>query len=265
MPSRKSDSRKSDARRSDVSAARFMLADDDTTMTTETPTPETPAPAPAPPALAAARASTDPAGSTPVPQQQPSDKKDKEKEKEKERDTIIIEDLTLPKSIITRLAKGMLPPNTQIQANAILALTKSATVFISHLANAANENTVASNKKTIVPADVFKALDETEFGFMREKLEAEFAIPQETQAKPAPTGRRSRPVHDEHRLHDCWGGGDGERSMSVSDAETVPEEEGEEEDEDEDEEGREEEEEDEEDEEGGGGDELEDREGGGGG
>jgi len=44
--------------------------------------------------------------------------------------------LTLPKSIITRLAKGVLPSNTQIQANAILALTKSATVFISHLANA---------------------------------------------------------------------------------------------------------------------------------
>lgn len=34
------------------------------------------------------------------------------------------------------MAKGVLPPNTQIQANAILALTKSATVFISHLANA---------------------------------------------------------------------------------------------------------------------------------
>lgn len=39
----------------------------------------------------------------------------------------------------------------------------------------ANDFTVASNKKTIMPADVFKALDETEFGFMRERLEAEFA------------------------------------------------------------------------------------------
>ena len=45
-------------------------------------------------------------------------------------------DLQLPKSIITRLAKGVLPPNTQIQANAILAMSKSATVFINHLANA---------------------------------------------------------------------------------------------------------------------------------
>lgn len=47
-----------------------------------------------------------------------------------------VQDLNLPRSIITRLAKGVLPPNTQIQANAILAMTKGATVFISHLANA---------------------------------------------------------------------------------------------------------------------------------
>jgi histone H3/H4 len=47
-----------------------------------------------------------------------------------------MQDLNLPKSIITRLAKGVLPPNTQIQANAILAMTKAATVFINHLANA---------------------------------------------------------------------------------------------------------------------------------
>lgn len=44
-------------------------------------------------------------------------------------------DLNLPKSIVTRLAKGVLPPNTQIQATAILALTKSATVFVNYLAS----------------------------------------------------------------------------------------------------------------------------------
>lgn len=49
---------------------------------------------------------------------------------------LCLQELQLPKSIITRLAKGVLPPNTQIQANAILAMTKSATVFINHLANA---------------------------------------------------------------------------------------------------------------------------------
>lgn len=41
--------------------------------------------------------------------------------------------------------------------------------------HSANEFTVSSGKKTIMPADVFKALDDIEYGFMRDKLEAEFA------------------------------------------------------------------------------------------
>ncbi|KAF1739291.1 DNA polymerase epsilon subunit D [Beauveria bassiana] len=92
-----------------------------------------------------------------------------------ENDKITIEDLTLPKSIITRLAKGVLPANTQIQANAIMAMSKSTTVFISYLAAHANEITLNANKKTIMPADVFKALEEIEFDFLKEPLEAEFA------------------------------------------------------------------------------------------
>jgi hypothetical protein len=39
----------------------------------------------------------------------------------------------------------------------------------------ANEHTFNANKKTISPADVFKALDDIEFGFLKEPLEAEFA------------------------------------------------------------------------------------------
>ncbi|KAK3902214.1 histone-fold-containing protein [Staphylotrichum tortipilum] len=193
--------RKSDVRRSDVSVARFVLADEDSTMATDSPATE-PTPTPAPAAPAPAEPSAPGSISSPQQQQQPSEKKDKEKDKERdrererekererERDALSIEDLALPKSIITRLAKGVLPPNTQIQANAILALTKSATVFISHLANAANESTVASNKKTIMPADVFKALDDIEYGFMRERLEAEFAKFNQVQTSKRSTYRK---------------------------------------------------------------------------
>ena len=39
----------------------------------------------------------------------------------------------------------------------------------------ANEHTTNANKKTIAPADVFKALDDIEFGFLKEPLQAEFA------------------------------------------------------------------------------------------
>jgi hypothetical protein len=44
-----------------------------------------------------------------------------------------LQDLNLPKSITQRLAKGVLPPNTQIQKDAVLAMSKSATVFVNYL------------------------------------------------------------------------------------------------------------------------------------
>ncbi|KAG6178927.1 hypothetical protein E4U27_003476 [Claviceps purpurea] len=97
------------------------------------------------------------------------------REKDKEKEYVTIEDLALPKSIITRLAKGVLPPNAQIQATAALAMSKSATVFINYLAAHANERTINANKKTILPADVFQALDDIQFSFFKEPLEAEFA------------------------------------------------------------------------------------------
>lgn len=39
----------------------------------------------------------------------------------------------------------------------------------------ANEHVQNAGKKTVMPADVFQALEDTEFGFLREPLEAEFA------------------------------------------------------------------------------------------
>lgn len=85
------------------------------------------------------------------------------------------QDLNLPKSIVTRLAKGALPPNTQIQGNAMLAMTKSATVFVGYLATHANEYAQAANRKTVAPADVLRALEDLEFGEFRPRLEAELA------------------------------------------------------------------------------------------
>lgn len=71
-----------------------------------------------------------------------------------------MQDLLLPRTLVNRIARGVLPANTSIQRDAILALTKSATVFISHLAAEANEMT---DRKTIQSADVLKALQEIEF------------------------------------------------------------------------------------------------------
>ncbi|OTB19708.1 hypothetical protein K445DRAFT_313493 [Daldinia sp. EC12] len=188
MPPRKTDN----ARQSNLSMAQFVYdgsdADIDTSSTSLRPVVSVPARTkPAQPAQ--------PTPSIEMDTQRPAEaasptEKDKERKDSASKDNVTIEDVTLPKSIIMRLAKGVLPPNTQIQANAILAMSKSATVFINHLANAANEHTQNSNKKTIMPADVFAALDDIEFPFFRERLEAEFKKFNETQTTKRNTYRR---------------------------------------------------------------------------
>ncbi|KAF2691258.1 histone-fold-containing protein [Lentithecium fluviatile CBS 122367] len=88
-------------------------------------------------------------------------------------DSLSVEDLNLPKSIVQRLGKGVLPPNTQIQKDALLAMSKSATVFVNYLTSCAAEHAARSGKKTVMPKDVFDAMHELEFEFMLPRLEAE--------------------------------------------------------------------------------------------
>ncbi|KAH0086284.1 hypothetical protein KCU84_g1406, partial [Aureobasidium melanogenum] len=64
-----------------------------------------------------------------------------------------VEDLALPRTMISRLAKGVLPPNTSIHKDALLALSKSCTVFVNFLAsnfimlNKSEYNTVQCDKR----------------------------------------------------------------------------------------------------------------------
>lgn len=46
-----------------------------------------------------------------------------------------MQDYLLPRSLTLRLAKAVLPPNTAIQKDAVLAIQKAATVFVSYLAS----------------------------------------------------------------------------------------------------------------------------------
>lgn len=48
---------------------------------------------------------------------------------------VSIEDYLLPRSITVRLAKSVLPPNTSVQKDAVLAIQKAATVFVSYLSS----------------------------------------------------------------------------------------------------------------------------------
>lgn len=90
-----------------------------------------------------------------------------------------VEDYLLPRSLTARLAKSVLPPNTTIQKDALLAMQKAATVFVSYLSSHANEATL---KRTVAPTDVFSAIEELEFGRFRERLEKELDVYTEVKA-----------------------------------------------------------------------------------
>ncbi|KAK5734843.1 hypothetical protein LTR17_008613 [Elasticomyces elasticus] len=101
-----------------------------------------------------------------------------------------VEDLSLPKSMIARLAKGVLPANTQIHKDALLALHKSATVFVNYIASTSFENAQLANKKTIMPPDVVAALKDAEFESFLPRLEAELKKYNDIQCDKRNTYRR---------------------------------------------------------------------------
>lgn len=103
-----------------------------------------------------------------------------------------VEDLNLPRTMISRLAKGVLPSNTQIQRDALLALSKSATVFVNFIAASASENALAAGKKTIMPHDVFAALKEQEFEALLPRVQAEVTKYNEIQSDKRNTYRRTK-------------------------------------------------------------------------
>ncbi|PGH02540.1 hypothetical protein GX51_04566 [Blastomyces parvus] len=91
-----------------------------------------------------------------------------------------VEDYLLPRALTQRLAKSALPPNTSIQKDALLAISKAATVFVSYLSSHANEET---EKKTVTPQDVFAALSQIEFEAFLPRLERELAVYTEAAAQ----------------------------------------------------------------------------------
>ena len=69
----------------------------------------------------------------------------------------------MPRSTIRNIAKEVLKPDTIIQKDALSALTRSSTVFVSYLTAHANDLAIQRNRKTIMPLDVLDALKQIEF------------------------------------------------------------------------------------------------------
>ncbi|KAN0067717.1 Histone-fold-containing protein [Elaphomyces granulatus] len=127
----------------------------------------------------AATASTD-AGATSDSASQISPQTTEQQLKAQAEGGVSVEDYLLPRALTQRLAKSVLPPNTTIQKDALLAIQKAATVFVSYLSSHANEATL---KRTVAPTDVFTALSGLEFDLFRDRLERELAVHMEAVEK----------------------------------------------------------------------------------
>ncbi|NP_001155378.1 DNA polymerase epsilon subunit 3 [Acyrthosiphon pisum] len=82
-----------------------------------------------------------------------------------------LEDLNLPVTAITRIAKEVLPANIIVSKEAKTALARAASVFILYVSNQATTIATSRNKKTISAQDVLEALAQVDFECLIEPLQ----------------------------------------------------------------------------------------------
>ncbi|KAF7297205.1 Histone-fold-containing protein [Mycena indigotica] len=87
-----------------------------------------------------------------------------------------IENYELPKSIVTRIAKSVLPDSIKMQKETVLSLVKGSTVFINYLAATAHDVALSKQHKSISASDVLKALETIEFGDLVDQLQDELQL-----------------------------------------------------------------------------------------
>ncbi|EAL17541.1 hypothetical protein CNBM1070 [Cryptococcus deneoformans B-3501A] len=100
----------------------------------------------------------------------------------------------LPKTTLTKLAKGSIPDNVKMQQDVVLALLRGSTLFISYL-SPAHDQAIARSGRTVTAADVIKAIIEMDFGpadalvpIMEQELAAFRNIQQRAKAAKKPPG-----------------------------------------------------------------------------
>ncbi|QSL67088.1 hypothetical protein MERGE_001475 [Pneumocystis wakefieldiae] len=97
----------------------------------------------------------------------------------KKRETVSIDDLNLPRSVVLRLVKKVLPEHTSIQKDAITALIRGSSVFINYLSAAAFDLSKLSSRKVILPSDVLKAIENIEFSSFIPRMTGELELYEE--------------------------------------------------------------------------------------
>ncbi|XAO27128.1 hypothetical protein I312_105970 [Cryptococcus bacillisporus CA1280] len=136
-----------------------------------------------------------PKGSTIHPPKPPADAPPTAASIQMKANSIGIGEYELPKTTLTKLAKGSIPDNVKMQQDVVLALLRGSTLFISYLTAAAHDQAIARSGRTVTAADVIKAITEMDFGpadalvpIMEQELAAFRNIQQRAKAAKKPSG-----------------------------------------------------------------------------
>ncbi|AQZ13483.1 DPB4 (YDR121W) [Zygosaccharomyces parabailii] len=116
----------------------------------------------------------------------------------KEQESVTIQDLLFIKSVITQLAKDVDHGDKKMMINkdAILALQRSATVFVNHLLMFAREIAKGQDRKSCNINDVLDALDQVGFGGFKTILSTKM-VDYQRALELRKINRSRRPAHSE--------------------------------------------------------------------
>ncbi|GCE97635.1 DNA polymerase epsilon noncatalytic subunit [Zygosaccharomyces mellis] len=125
----------------------------------------------------------------------------------KEQENITIQDLLFLKSVITNLAKDINHGDKKLMINkdAILALQRSATVFVNHLLMFARENSKNQDRKSCNINDILDGLDQIGFGGFKTILSTKMVDYQRAlelrkiNRSRKPLGRKSESPQEQHQ------------------------------------------------------------------
>lgn len=129
----------------------------------------------------------------------------------KEQESVTIQDLLFPKSLITQLAKevnGDSDKKLLINKDTALALQRSSTVFVNYLCMYAREIAESQDRKSCNINDIYDALDQIGFGGFKTIINSKMIAYQEaldqkkklkTLDKPAPTDANDTEDEEEPR------------------------------------------------------------------
>ncbi|BEJ01907.1 hypothetical protein CcaverHIS631_0605890 [Cutaneotrichosporon cavernicola] len=110
-----------------------------------------------------------------------------------------IAELELPKTTLTKLAKGSIPDNVKMQQDVVHALLRGSTLFINYLCTSAHDQAVSRSGKQITAGDVLKAIADLDFGpsdallpLLEQELASYRAIQAAAKARKAPPKKRGK-------------------------------------------------------------------------